>query len=186
MHARTYIASLIFVLYLRRCTFRVPSSNSPPPLPSPLVTTNLISFSMNVFVSEAQQTYNTILVPGRYTTLWFDISIHFKTIITISLVTICHHTNILHNFWLYSPHCTFHAGDSFILQLKVCNSVSFTYLSSPLQPSPLATTCLFSVSIYDCFCFVICYLFICFVFRFHVKVESYNIYFLWLILNKSA
>ena len=35
---------------------------------------------------------------------WFDISIHYKIINMISLVTICHHTKILHYFWLYIPH----------------------------------------------------------------------------------
>ena len=35
-----------------------------------------------------------------------------------SLVTICHPTKILHYYRLYSPHCTFHPFDSFILNLK--------------------------------------------------------------------
>ena len=130
-----------------------------PPLPSGNHKPDLFLYECVCFWSTTDLHY----LSSWYTTLRFDTSIHFKTIITVSLVTSCHHTNVLHNFWLYSPiHYTFHTGDSFILQLEVCNSISFTYLSSPLQPSPLATTCLFSVSIYDCFCFVICYLFICF------------------------
>ena len=38
------------------------------------------------------------------------------TVITmISLDFICHHTTILHNYWLYSPHCTFHTCDIYFL-----------------------------------------------------------------------
>ena len=45
------------------------------------------------------------------------ISLHFKMITTIGLVTICHHTKILLNYRLYFEHCTFHTHDLFILQL---------------------------------------------------------------------
>ena len=61
-------------------------------------------------------------------------------------------TNTLHSYWLYSPHCTFHACDSFILQPEVCTSVSLTYFFPLPTPSPLATTCLFSLT------WVFCYL----------------------------
>ena len=36
-----------------------------------------------------------------YTTQWFSMSIHFKTITMISLVTIWHRIKILHNYWPY-------------------------------------------------------------------------------------
>jgi len=29
-------------------------------------------------------------------------------ITTINIATVCHHTEILHYYWLYFPHCTFH------------------------------------------------------------------------------
>ena len=73
------------------------------------------------------------------TTQWFYISIHIKMFTMIGLVTICHHKNILHSYWLYSPHCTFHTHDSFILQLEVC---TFWHL----HPIPLVTTNLISFS----------------------------------------
>ena len=63
------------------------------------------------------------------------ISIHFKIITTITLVTICHYTKISHN-WLYSPHCTFHTQDSLILEPKVCTSESPSLVFSPF-PHPL-------------------------------------------------
>ena len=46
-------------------------------------------------------------VSSWYTIQWFAISMHFK-MMTISLIVICHLTKILHNYWLYSPHCTSH------------------------------------------------------------------------------
>ena len=36
----------------------------------PLVTTNLISFSMNLFIFELQLAYNTLLVPGAQYSDW--------------------------------------------------------------------------------------------------------------------
>ena len=75
-------------------------------------------------------------------------------IITESLVTICHHTKMLHNHWLYSPCCAFHTCDSFILQLEVCKfSFSLTYFFLSFVPLPSGNH-LFVLCIYDCFCFV--------------------------------
>ena len=47
----------------------------------------------------------TLLVLG--TQQWFCVSIYFKMISMISLVVFCHHAKTLHNYWLYSLHCTF-------------------------------------------------------------------------------
>ena len=50
--------------------------------------------------------------------------------------------------------------------------ISLTYFSPPLTPSPLTTTCLFSVSIA---LFLFCYIcsFVLF-FRFHIQLRSYS------------
>ena len=62
-------------------------------------------------------TYNWLkhYVSSWYSTQWFSISIHLQIITIISLVVICHPTMLSHNYWLYSPHGTFHIHDSFIL-----------------------------------------------------------------------
>ena len=43
-----------------------------------------------------------------------NISMYFKMITRINLVTLYHHTKILHYYWLYSPHFTFHICYSFV------------------------------------------------------------------------
>ena len=142
-----YITSLILItgsLYLLTVLNQFPL---PPPLH--LVTADLIFFYEFVwFWSIIDLQYN---ISSWYTIQWFDISRHFKMITMVSLVVICHHTKILHNYWLYSPHCTLHTCDSLILQLEVCTSyLSHLFLSSP-NPS---SNHLFVLCIYDCFCFV--------------------------------
>ena len=72
---------------------------------------------------------------------------------------LCYHSEILHYYWLYSPHCAFYMCDSFILQLEVCASVCLTYFPSPSGPSPLAITCLFSISM---MLFLLCCLHTCY------------------------
>ena len=71
----------------------------------------------------------------------------------ISPVTICHHTKIIHNYWLYSPHCSFHTSDSLIFNWKFMPfKPAHLFLLFPLS---LETTCLFSVSmILYMFCYV--------------------------------
>ena len=56
-----------------------------------------------------------------------------QMIITVSLVTICHHTKFIQYYWPYYPCCTLHPHDLFILQLEVCTSWSL----SPICPPPL-------------------------------------------------
>ena len=46
-------------------------------------------------------------VDSWYTTQWVNISIRFKMITMISMLS-CHYTKILYNYWLYSPHCVNH------------------------------------------------------------------------------
>ena len=90
----------------------------------------------------------------------------------ISLVTNCHNTMILKYYWLYSPSCAFHpmsfATGSFHLL------ISLAYSSILPLPSPLATTCLFSVSM-SLFLFYFVHLF----FESYIYVKSYDI---WLSL----
>ena len=103
-----------------------------------------------------------------YTTEWFDISIHFKMITTLNWITICHHTKILHNHWLYSLYCTFHTCDPFILQFEICNLlISLPYFFPSFTSSPLATT-VCSLYLWLCFCFVLFAHLFCFLSRFHI------------------
>lgn len=104
---------------------------SPPPLP-PQITTNLISFSTSLFLK-----YNWLkILSSFFITGWLDISTHVKTITMINLVT-CHHTKILHSYWLYSPYCTFPTCDNqFVLELYTSWSPSpISLLSYPHLPS---------------------------------------------------
>ena len=94
----------------------------------PLVSTNSISSSMNLLVCSFFCFWNVInpLIFGTqqicYLKFVFDIFMYFKMIAMLSPVNVCHFTKTLHNYWLYSPHCTFHTCGSFILLLKVCIS----------------------------------------------------------------
>ena len=51
----------------------------------------------------------------RCTTQWFDNDIHHEMLITISVVTICHHTKLLQYHWLYSLCYILYPCDLFIL-----------------------------------------------------------------------
>ena len=95
------------------------------------------------------------------------ISIHFKMITMITLVTICHYTKISHN-WLYSPHCTFHTHDSLILEPKVCTSEFPSLVFSPF-PHPLWQPSVCSLHLCLSFCLLTLF------FRFHIQVTSYSI-----------
>ena len=97
-----------------------------------------------------------------YRTQWLDISIHYKMITILSLVTICHHTKVLHCYWLSSPCCLyisflwliyFVTGSLYLL-------VSLTYFTH--LPTPLPTgNHLFVLCIYDFVSVLLC-LFFCF------------------------
>ena len=86
-----------------------------------------------------------------------DTSIPFKMVTMLDLVT-----NILHSYWLYSPHCT---CDSFIFATEsLYLLISLTYLFFfPLLVSLSSGNHLFFLCIYTClFCLFICS------FRFHI------------------
>ena len=91
---------------------------------------------------------------SSYTTQWLDISIHFKLITMIILLTMCHHTKILHSYSLYFPHWInfipwliyFVIGSFYIL-------ISLTYFFPPASPL-LSGNHLFALCIYNCFFFV--------------------------------
>ena len=94
----------------------------------------------------------------------------------ISLVTICQHTDTLHNSWLYSPHCTLHPLTHLICKWKfVLLNLPYLFISSP-NPTPL---CLFSVSLS---LFLFCY--VCPLFCFLDSTYNWNsmvFVFSWLI-----
>ena len=160
-----YIVSLVLTypitrnLYLLTVFIQFPLLKPHTP---PLVTTNPISFSMDLFVCRS------IIDLQYYVSFWsmvswVNISVYFKIITMVSLVTICHHTKILHNYWLCSPHCTFHTHDSFILELKVC--IFLIYFSHPFIFLP-SDNHFFVLCICRSFCFIV--LFINLTFRFQI------------------
>ena len=111
-------------------------------------------------------------------TQWFSISMHYKMLTTISLVTIRHHTKILQNYWLYSPCCTFHICDIYLVAGSLYLLISLTYYS-PLQNSLPSGNHLFC-SLYLWLCFWC--LFICLVFLDSPYKWNHTVFvFLWLI-----
>ena len=89
----------------------------------------------------------------RCTTQWFNIYMHCELIITISLVTICHHTKLRHNYWLYSLCCTLHLCDLFYKWECVPLNLLHLFFQSPHPPSLwLPPVC--SLYLWVCFCFV--------------------------------
>ena len=97
-------------------------------------------------------------------------------ITTISLLTICHHTKISHNYWLCSPHCFIWVIHLFC-NLNCVHSISLTlFLSSPhtFPPGNLFALCIcVSVS-------VLLYLVICFL-NFTYKSNHAVFVFVWFI-----
>ena len=172
---------IIRSLYVLTAFIQVPLSH-----PYPLVTTNLMSFSMNLIFFEVQLicTY----VSSYYTTRWFVISIYFKLITTLCLVTMCQHLKMSFSYWLHFPLCTFHACDSSILQFAVYTSQS----PSPISFLPhLATSCLFPASrtlfLSCCICSFLCSLdstykwnHMVFVFLWCILLDNFCLLPLWL------
>ena len=73
----------------------------------------------------------------------------------ISLVTICHHTELLRFYWLYSPCWTFHLFNYFVTG-SLYFLISLTYFTHPpiLLPPPVCSLNLWtceSVSVLFCF-----------------------------------
>ena len=143
-------------VYLEFCTFWLPSFNSPPaPTPSlpPMVAKNLKFFCW--FVK-----YNWLQNSVPYTLIQCLHCI-FKNGTVISLVGICHHKNILHNYWLYFSYGTSHylwliyfVSDSLDLLISL---VCFIFPPS----SPLVTAsslglwlCFYLVMFIHLFCFL--------------------------------
>ena len=139
------------------CIFWGPSWNSPPSHRPPLVKTNLISYLWVVclFWSIIDRKH---YVSSCYRIWWFCISIHFKMITIVSLVTICHHTKILQNYWLFSPRWIFHAWLSYFATANLYLLISLTSLSSTRVPSLLATPFLSSISVSVLLSLFICFL----------------------------
>ena len=100
-HDWAHIQCAYLVLQLGFCAFRLAWSTSPFPHPLSLVTTNLISFHELVF--KVLMTYSTVLVPGvehKGLMIWYFCT--FQMITLLTLVTICHHSNLSHHYC--APH----------------------------------------------------------------------------------
>ena len=91
-----YITYLVLIYLKAGSLYLLTTSiQFPVPWPLPLVTTNVISFSISLFIC--------LFVKYNWPTTEcyflihniFDISVHFKMIMIINLVMICHHTKIL-------------------------------------------------------------------------------------------
>ena len=107
-------------------------------------------------VFEVQLSYNP--VSFWCVTQQSSVSVRYKMVTTTSLVTICHHTKMLHYPWLHSPCCTFHPCDSSVLELEVCTcDLPHLSRSSSSPPFPPTTPSLFSVPVTR-FCFVCSFL----------------------------
>ena len=92
-------------------------------------------------------------VSSRCTTYPFDISIHYKIITTVSLVTICHHAKLLQYHLISSPHCTFNPHDSFVVTESLYLLSSFNYFSTPSTSLPSGNH-LFVFCICNLICFI--------------------------------
>ena len=76
----------------------------------------------------------------------------------MSLAARSHHTNMFCYYWVYSPHCTLHPRDSFILYGNVYPIISLTCFIHPSIPLP-SDNHLFITCIYAYFCFVYSFVF---------------------------
>ena len=111
---KLYIPSLVLMYHIIGSLYlltHLPPFLSPPTLPcnhkSDLFFYEFVCFPSIIDLQHC--------ISSCYTTQWFDTAIHFKMITTVSLVTICHHTKMLHNYALCSPRCTFHARDASLM-----------------------------------------------------------------------
>ena len=105
----------------RQILYHLSHQGSPPPLNTfiqlppgnlPLVTTNLVSFTMSLFVCFWRIIDLHHCVGSWCTTMiWYFYTVqndHHESSYHLSL-------KILNSYWLYSPHCTFHTCDLSIL-----------------------------------------------------------------------
>ena len=116
----------------------------------------------------------------------FIFYIHYKMTITINLVTICHHTNLLTYYWPYSLCCILHPQELdtteqlstwfIFLLLEICISISFIYFAQPSITLPSSKD-LFLLHIYDSvsifFCLFIYFVFISFIFYWNIVALQY-------------
>ena len=80
-----------------------------------------------------------------------NISTHFKMITRISLVTICHHAKILHNYWLYSHPITFITVTDLFCNWKfVPLNLLHPFISFLPIPSPLCLLVICMSSLEKC------------------------------------
>ena len=106
-------------------------------------------------------------------------------ITSVNLVTTCHHTKMLHYYWLFSPYFTFHSHDLFTLWLEFFTS-SFTLTLFHSSPTPCPADKPFVCTLYQwlSFCFICSFGFLfCFVFyTSHIsEFIQYLSFSIWLI-----
>lgn len=79
-------------------------------------------------------TLNIQYISFMCTTQWFDICVFCELLTTISLVTICHHTELMQirYYWLYSPCCNLCPHDLLVLWLEICSSWSPSLILPPI------------------------------------------------------
>ena len=96
----------------------------------------------------------------------------------VSLITICHHTKILQYHLLYSPCCTFHPVNYFLIG-SLYLLISRTYFNHLLIPLSFRNH-LFFLCIYES---VSLLLLVLLFFRFHIKIKSSVLVFLCLTFH---
>ena len=100
----------------------------------------------------------------------------------ISLVTICHHTELLHNYWWYTPHRVLHSHNNLFIAGSLYLSIFLTAsLLPPLTPS-LWQLPLCSLKLWLHFCLVMFVHLFCFLDSTH-KWNHTVFVFSWLFIN---
>ena len=155
------ITSLVLIYFITGSLYLVTTFRCPLSSPLPLVTTNLISYSMSLFGFEVLLTYSTMLVPITQHSdsifLYIQNDHHNKSSCHLSpykditlLLTIFPTLNISYLWLIY-----FVTGSSYFL-------ISFTYFSHPPSSLPSGNHP-FVLCIYDSVPGLLCW-FICLVF----------------------
>ena len=151
---RVSLAASIITCSSVNCIYHVLPFDHLHPIPPALVTTNLISFSMCVYVCVWSIIDLKHHFSSCYTTEWFHISTYFKIITTLFTNTVQRYyvmIDFIPRIVHFIPVTHLFCNLKFLL-LKFPHLFLFSLI--PLIPSHLAATCLFSVSV-TLFCFVL-------------------------------
>ena len=117
--------------------------------------------------------YLLYYISSFYVTWWFSISIHFKMITTISLVSIFHYTKILLSYWLYYK-CTMSTVHFMSMSHLFCTgkfvpvNLPHLFLSFPF---PLRKPLLYSLYLwFFLFCYVYSFCFLDSLYKWKYKI----------------